>query len=155
MTRHHQREHRALQALFGELLDRVGGVHAAAAALHYPASHLSEAANLAQPGRGPRADHVAELEAIAGEPLVTAQLARMAGCTLLPLPHAEGNDGAALAAVLRNAGELGGQVAAALSDGRLSAEERAALVAGCDTLGRAVAHARAVLAAGLGGEEGR
>jgi hypothetical protein len=148
MSRHHPRDLRAIKVAFDTLMDLVGGVDAASAALGYSKSHLSDAASLHHPDRAPRLDHAAELELIAGRPLVTAQLARMAGCTLLPLPRAAGTAGAAIAEVLRGAGELGAEAAAALDDGTLTEAERAALAERLDTLARAAVQARAVLAQG-------
>jgi hypothetical protein len=148
-TRHHPRDLRALKALFGELVHRVGGVDAASAALEYSKSHLSEAASLRLPG-SPRVDHVAELEAIAGEPLVTAHLARLAGCLLLPQATETGCPHQSIAAVLRGSGELGASVAAALSDGALDRAEADLLVGALDTLLHAATQARARLAARRG-----
>jgi hypothetical protein len=136
----------ALKTRFGGLLKRVGGVDAAAAALGYGKGHLSEAASLHHADRAPRVDHVAELEALAGEPLVTQHLAAMAGFTLLPIASLQGEAGSALAQVLQGAGDLGGRTALALADGKISDAERAELLDGLQTLARAVAQAQAVLA---------
>jgi len=137
----------ALKTRFKALINRVGGLEAASAALNgYRISHLSEAASLQHQDRAPRVDHVAALEDIAGEPLVTAHLAQMSGHTLIPIPSMSGEAGVALAAVLRGAGELGGRTALALADGRITDTERAELLEGLQTLARAVAQAQAVLA---------
>ena len=94
----------------------------------------------------PRVDHVADLEAIAPAPVVTFHLARLCGHVLVPLPGRGGIAGEALATVLRDAGALGGEVVAAMSDGRLSAAERAVLRERLALLGRAVAAADVALA---------
>lgn len=146
MTQHHPRDLIALKTAFRLLVQGVGGGEAAGAALRYRPSHLSEAASPHCQDRWPRVDHIAELEALAGEPFVTAQLARLSGCTLLPMPRARGEEGAALAAVLSSAGELGARTVAALSDGALNEAERADLVARLGALKRAAAHAEALLA---------
>ena len=140
----------AFKTLFGGLIERVGGVHAAAAALGYPASHLSEAASLHRPDRAPRVDHVAALEAIAGAPLVTAHLARLRGATLAEAARDDGCAVAALAATLRGGGEVGGQLAAALGDGAMDSAEAREVLAAVDALCRAATVARARLLARLG-----
>lgn len=145
-THHHPRDLVALKTGFGLLIRAVGGLEAAHAAVGYPTGRLSEAASPRHADRWPRVDHVAELEGIAGAPLLTQHLARLAGCTLLPLPRVDGSAGEALAGVLRGAGELGARTAAALADGTLCDAERRDLSQQLDTLARAVAHAQAVLA---------
>jgi hypothetical protein len=73
-------------------------------------------------------------------------MARLSGCVLLPLPRRAGSESEALAAVLRGAGVVGGRVADALGDGRITDAERGRLAEDLDALARAVAHAQAVLA---------
>lgn len=146
MMHHHPRELRALKTGFGLLIRDVGGLEAAQAVTGYSHGRLSEAASVHNDVRWPRADHVAELEAVAGQPRVTFHLARLAGCTLLPIPVANGDHGIAIAAVLRTAGEVGGRAAEAMADGALDDTERAALAERLAALKRAVAHAEAVIA---------
>lgn len=145
---HHPRDLLALKTGFRQLLDAVGGQVAASSVLGgYPHGRLSEAASVHNDERWPRLDHVAELEAVADhQPYVTSVLARLAGCTLLPLPRQHGSEAHALADVLRGAGDLGGRTATALADGGIDAAERADLLAGLARLARGVAHAQAVLA---------
>ena len=140
----------AFKTLFDALIRRVGGVHAAAAALGYQPSHLSEAASLHRPDRAPRVDHVATLEAIAGEPLVTAHLARLHGAALAEETRDTGCPVEAVAATLRSGGEVGGQLAAALADGAMDAAETRRVLAAVDALCRAASIARARLLARLG-----
>jgi hypothetical protein len=125
----------------------VGGLEAAHAVTGYPTSRLAEAY---APGsvRMPRVDHAVALEMIGQQPQVTAVMARLAGCMLVPMPEARGESGAAIASVLRQAGEIGACAAEAMADGRLGAAERAALVDACGALARAAAAAQAVLAKG-------
>jgi hypothetical protein len=141
----------AFKTLFHALIERVGGVHAASAALGgYPASHLSEAASLHKPDRAPRVDHVATLEAIAGLPLVTAHLARLHGASLAEEARDTGCPVEAIAATLRSGGEVGGQIAAALADGAMDGAELRRLLAAVDALCRAADTARARLLARMG-----
>jgi hypothetical protein len=149
MTRipqHHPRDLVALKTAFRLLIDAVGGLEAAHAVTGYPVSRLSEAASPNHADRWPRLDHVAELEAVAGRPLVTAVLAQLAGCTLDAAPRQPGTPGAALVGVVRHAGDVVSCAAAAMSDGRICEAERAELGRQLAALDRAVTHARAVLA---------
>jgi hypothetical protein len=146
MMHHHPRDLRALKTGLGLLIRDVGGLEAAASVTGYSHGRLSEAASVHNEARWPRVDHVAELEAVAGQPRVTFHLARLPGCTLLPMPVAHGDCGMAIGAVLRTAGEFGGRAAEAMADGRLDDAERAALVERLAALKRAVAHAEAVIA---------
>lgn len=141
----HGQEYAALKVAFGLLVREVGGVVAAEHATGYPASHLSEAASLSKPERMPRIDHVADLERLAGRPLATVHLARLAGHLLVPMPDARGAEAEAVAGVLRGAGELGGRFAQAMGDGALDDGERAAMVAQAAELQRAAAMVVAVL----------
>lgn len=138
---------RSIVTAFHVLIRDVGGLVAAEHLLGYPASRLSEAASLQHMDRMPRVDHVAALEAAAGRPLVTFHLATMSGHTLLPVGRADGPEGAALAAVLADAGTLGARAMEAMADGRLDQEERKQLVTQLGLLARGVAHAIGVLSA--------
>jgi hypothetical protein len=148
MRQLHPRETLALKTAFRLLCDQVGGVDAAAMALSYPKSHLSDAASPHHPDRSPRVDHVAELEALGGEPLVTATLARLAGHELRPREDAlAGCARGSLLAVVAEAGGALRQVAEAMADGAICGAERAALAAQLDSLARAVSAAQSALAA--------
>lgn len=143
---HHPSDYAALRTAWRVLVKAAGGLEVASSVTGAAVSRLHAGYDPNQADRFARVDHVADLEAVAATPLVTFHLARLAGCTLLPLPRAAGQDGAVLADVLRGAGELGGRVAAAMGDGALDDAERAALVEQLGALSRAVAHAQAVLA---------
>jgi len=149
MTRipqHHPRDLVALKTAFRLLIDAVGGLEAAHAVTGYPVSRLSEAASPHHADRWPRLDHVAELEAVAGRPLVTAMLAQLAGCTVEAAPRQPGSLGAALVGVVQHCGDVVSGAATAMSDGRISAAELADIGRQLAALDRAVAHARAMLA---------
>ncbi len=143
----HPRDYAALKTATRGLVDSLGGVEAASTVLSgYSIGRISEAMSLHHPDRLLRLDLVADLEAVAPQPLVSATMARLAGCVLLPLPKRAGSESDALAAVLRGAGVVGGRVADALGDGRITDAERGRLAEDLDALARAVAHAQAVLA---------
>lgn len=147
MRQHHARDYAAMKTALRALVDRVGGVEAASSVLGgYPTSRISEAMSLHHPERMLRVDLVADLEAVAGQPLVSAVVARLNGCVLLPMPAATGDAGLAVGAVLRGAGEVGARAAEAMADGTLTDAERGALADRLGELARAVAHAQAVLA---------
>lgn len=139
-------QQRAFKAAFRALVDDIGGFDPAAALLSYPKGHLSLAAGLNHPEASPRVDHAAALELLAGKPRVTEQMALASGYWLLPVAPAAGTEGAALAEVLGNAGELGRRAALALGDGRVEDAERAGLVEQLGVLARVVATAQSIIA---------
>lgn len=139
-------QQRAMKAAFRALVEDVGGFDAASALLGYHKGHLSHAASMNHPDSAPRADHALALEQLAGRPRVTEQMALAQGFTLMPVAPAIGLEGAALAEVLGNAGELGRRAALALSDGRIEDAERAGLVEALGVLARAVGQAQGVIA---------
>lgn len=149
LTQHHPRELRAIKTRFDLLVRTVGGLQAASAALNnYPTSRLSEAASVNVADRWPRVDHVAELEALAQRPLVTAHLAALAGFGLAAHAPAPGCPQASLLHVIQAAGEMVASVAAALADGRVTPAERAQLGPVLDAVEVRLVRARAALAAG-------
>lgn len=147
IPQHHPRDLVALKTSFRLLIDAVGGLEAAHAVTGYPTSRLSEAASPNHLDRWPRLDHVAELEAVAGRPIVSAVLAQLAGHTLQAATAQPGTPGEALVGVVRQAGDVVSAAAQAMSDGRICEAERAALRDQLGLLDRAVARAAAVLAA--------
>lgn len=116
--------HRALKALFRVLLQRCGGLDAAAACVRVGRSQLANYTDMHSDQFAP-VDVVAELEAVAGEPVVTADLARRAGCILLPVvDHAEGRLGQDMAQLGREVGEVFAAYAESLShDGQMDPAE--------------------------------
>jgi hypothetical protein len=117
---------RALKSLLRALIDRLGGLDAAASIVRVGRSQLS---SYGDPGAGNAfvpADVLAHLEAAAGEPLVTAELARRANCALLPLTPIGGGDLAGRFARLgAETGQAFSAYADAIADGHLSAEDSA------------------------------
>lgn len=129
------------------LVQRVGGLHAAATVTRVGASALAEYYDPHAVDRLAPVDVVADLERVAAEPLVSDAMARLAGCTLQPMGHAAGSDARAIAGVFREVGQLGERWATAMEDGATSAGERDAVQLELVDLQRAVGAAIAVLRA--------
>ncbi len=137
----------ALKTAARVLIQRLGGIDAAATCTRVGRSNLAEYGSLHHPDRHMPVDVVADLEMIAGEPLVTAALARAAGFTLVPLALPAGGDAVLhLQRVARQSGTVLSSAVAALSDGTIDADEREALLAQLDDLRAAVGAAMAALA---------
>jgi hypothetical protein len=115
---------RGLKALFRALLTRCGGLDASASCVRVGRSQLANYTDMASDQFAP-VDVVAELEAVAGEPLVTAELARRAGFLLIPVvADAEGHLAQDMAQLGREIGEAFAAYAEAMgNDGRLDAAE--------------------------------
>lgn len=112
------------------LLKRVGGLEAAASATRVGVSKLSEYQSRRMEDRHMPVDVVLDLEAIAGEPLVTAALARAAGYRLVRIEAGETGDVVSpVQAVTRDAGELAAQLMAAIADQEITADEADGLAA--------------------------
>lgn len=123
-------QHLTLKALFRDLLTACGGLKRCAALLGHPDSHLSASAAAHVTDRWPRLDHVIDLEADCGQPIVTQFLADRHGMDLMPRT---GTAPAAstvqhLSKLARETGEVIAQMAAAVADGEVSNSERAAIV---------------------------
>jgi hypothetical protein len=116
--------HRALKTLFRAVLQRCGGLDAAASCVRVGRSQLANYTDMHSDQFAPL-DVVAELEAVAGEPLVTAELARRAGCLLVPMVTG-GEESLAqyMAQLGRELGEVfAGYAGAMADDGRVDAAE--------------------------------
>lgn len=115
---------RALKALFRVLLTRCGGLDAAATCVRVGRSQLANYTDMHSDQFAP-ADVVAELEAVAGEPLVTAELARRAGCILLPVAgEGDGQLTQDMAALAKEVGETFAAYGHAMAnDGQVDAVE--------------------------------
>lgn len=138
---------RSLKTAFRALIQRVGGLDAAATVTRVRASQLAAYYDPHQPQQLMPADVVADLEHVAGEPLVTAQLARLAGHLLLPMAAGPGSEARAIAAVFQEAGELGARWASAMEDGRLDDAELEGVQTELADLHRAAGAAMALLQA--------
>jgi hypothetical protein len=118
---------RALKSLFRALVDRVGGCEAAATCTRPGRSQIASYYDMTSEAFAP-VDVVADLEAVAQEPLITAELARRAGYALVPIePHGNGELPASMAAFGREVAEVFATFAESMADGTLSRDEAEAM----------------------------
>jgi hypothetical protein len=129
------------------LVERLGGLEAAALVCRYNPPALSEACSLHRTDRTLPADVVADLERAAGEPLVTRLLARLQGQALVPMVNASTVEARAIAALFRQFGAVSETYAAGMEDAVLSPAERQALADGALALSAACQQAAASLLA--------
>jgi hypothetical protein len=115
---------RALKTLFRVLVvDKVGGCDAAAACTRPGRSQIASYYDMSSEAFAP-VDVVADLEAAAQEPLITAELARRAGYALVPVDaHGNGELPASMAAFGREVAEVFATFAEGMADGTLSRDE--------------------------------
>ena len=119
---------RALKTAVALLIHQVGGLPAAASACRLQASALQECASRTHPERMLPIDVVLQLEAVAGEAIVTGAMARLQGLSLArPEAGAVPAIGAAVGTVAAQAGALASLLLAVQSDGVVDEAERAAL----------------------------
>jgi hypothetical protein len=137
---------RGLKTAFLSLIERAGKFDAAAAYLGFSTSKLSEAASLHIMDRAPRVDHVAKLEALVGDPAVTAQLAAAQGFHLVPRQAGPGAPVAAMHRVLQANGRMLIGTGAALEDGVIGEAERLVLLRDIAAMRRCLDAAEAALA---------
>lgn len=115
-----------LKAAFRDLVALTGGVTRAAGITGQGASHLCEA-GAPHSDRFPRADHIADLEAECGQPVVTRTLADMAGFDLVPRHVSAATPRSVHEHIARVIIEFSGVTAstvAALADGLITEAER-------------------------------
>ncbi|MCA6305259.1 MAG: hypothetical protein IM628_10645 [Phenylobacterium sp.] len=122
----------SLKAAFRQLVAAVGGVDGAAAACRVRRSQLADCAS-ANSAQFAAIDVVADLEAAAGAPTVTRELARLSGHDLVPAapPAADAPPADPARWVVRlsaHLGELATEVESVTADGRIDAGERARLI---------------------------
>lgn len=114
----------ALKTAVRRLVGAVGGLEAAASVCRLNKTALAAAYDPHQAERALPIDVVADLEAVAAEPIVTAILARLAGYRLVPIVPARGRVGRSIAEVLTGSSEVGAAYVAATVDGVLDRAER-------------------------------
>ena len=132
-------QERAVKVAFLLLVEQLGGLDAAATVAGKKRSALQEYGSLHHPDRFPPADVVMRLEALAGEPLVTAALARAAGFGLaMDGAAGDGCEIAALGQMVRAAGELSGEAFEAAADARVDDAEGARIMRTIDKMRRAM-----------------
>ena len=122
----------ALKTAFRVLVARVGGVDAAASVTRVGKSAIADYYNLDKPESFAPADVIADLEAVAREPFVTATLARLSGCRLAGGGEATAPAGRSLtqavAGVIGQIGAVTSAVGQALLDGQVTPDEAPALI---------------------------
>jgi hypothetical protein len=119
---------RQLKVASKALVAACGGGEAAAAACRLGPSHLSEAGAMHQMDRFLPIDVVVQLERAGEARPVTAALARLAGCVLVPVEACGvGELPTLLARLGREVGDVFAASAKALGDGHISEAERAEL----------------------------
>ena len=129
----------ALKTAVAVLIKAVGGPDAASTATRVVASNLSEYQARHLPKRHMPVDVVADLEAIAERPIVTAALARAAGFGLaMDGAAGDGCEIAALGQMVRAAGELSGEAFEAAADARVDDAEGARIMRTIDKMRRAM-----------------
>lgn len=144
----------AAEAYFGvkaatrRLVTALGGIDAMAACTRATRTLASEYQS-AHSERWIPADVILDGEMIAGEPLVTAALARAAGCALVPVAlRGRGDLAVKLAEIGRDVATMFATSATVLAHGRPTAVVRSALIAELDEVARVALEARALLQAG-------
>lgn len=144
-------ESQALQALktaMRMLIERLGGLDATACCVRVGRSRLADYSNRNLPEMYAPVDVVLDAERVAGEPIVTATLAREQGYQLVPVGPADPRDLIpALREAAHGASELLSAVVDALADGSISEGERQQLIRHLEELVRLGLAAQACLAA--------
>ncbi|NKE43403.1 hypothetical protein HB662_01340 [Roseomonas frigidaquae] len=135
----------AFKALARTLIEAVGGLDAAAAATRVGKTQLGYYQSPHHDQFMP-ADVVARLELLAGDPILTAELARRAGCRLVPVEPITGTQlGALLAHLGSEVGTVFAAYADAWRDGTITLEEKAGIQRNLQSLIRAATNADAHL----------
>lgn len=145
--RHHKR-------LARRLIELVGGVEAAAHYCRIGKSQLSDCCNPNIPAFLP-SDVIEDLEAIAGDPVLTRHLARVAEYLLVPQPQGGDDPDGLMQSVTEITAELGDvahAVRAGLTDGKVSRGEAITAIEQLDDLDQASARLRSKLLRIVDGE---
>jgi hypothetical protein len=120
----------ALKTATKALIARLGGLAAAASVCRLEVSRLAECQGVNHPGALLPVDVVAQLEAVAEAVPVTAALARLGGCVLVPVePMGAGALPELLARLGATVGGVFAASAEALADGHVDEAERVRLAA--------------------------
>ncbi|MBP0493047.1 phage regulatory CII family protein [Pararoseomonas indoligenes] len=141
----------AFKTLVRALVERVGGLDAAAACTRVRRAQLSNYQSLNVDDAFVPVDVIWRLERIAGEPLITQELANRAGYTIVAVePIAEGELAALLAKVGAESGHVFSAFAEAMADdGQVNAQERGEIARELQDLIRAASRALGHLQAPL------
>ena len=138
----------ALKTTTRVLVRELGGFEAAAAACKRSLSHIHRYADPHEADRFIPVDVLADLEAHARTPHVTAALARAAGYLLVRQARPGNCALRSVAETLRTTGTLVANAATALADGHISPAERVSLLAALEAAASAIATTHATLAQG-------
>jgi len=140
---------RTWKTLAHALTERVGSLEAAAAVARVGKSSLGFYQNYHHEQVMP-VDVAATLERIAGEPLITAELARRSGYALVPVqPMANGQLAEVFARLGKEVGEVFSAFASAMADGVTTDDERAHIARELQDVISASHHALAALQGGV------
>ena len=118
----------ALKTAAKRLFHTLGGLAAAASCTRLQTSRLALFGDINAPEHHMPVDVVADLEAVAGAPLITEQLAAQRGFVLLPVRVGEGDVADALARVASDSGRTMADALRALREGDLAEPEKLQLV---------------------------
>jgi hypothetical protein len=140
----------AMKTASRALVTLLGGVDAAALVCRYGPSALSDGYSLHRTDKTLPLDVVADLERVAGQPLVTAVLARMAGCALVPMSPGGLPEAQCIAEIGRQSAEVFAAWAAAMTDDALSDADRQGVADRVLALNAACMHAAGALLAKKG-----
>ena len=135
-----------LKAAFRRLAKRCGGLEAASMITRVHMARLGRYGTPHDPDFA-GIDVALDLELDAGEPLVTAAMAALNGCILIPIPRATGDTRwlRRLSETARETGEAVAALGEALADGEITADEAPALRAEVADAIRALARVDAAL----------
>lgn len=140
---------KALKLASGELVQSLGGIEGAAASLEKGKSVVGRWVNRNDPDHFIGVADLVALELLAPRPVVTELLCKLQGGLFVPhidLAADEGSLSWLVMQLSKELGELSGNIAAALADGRVTAREAEAAVCELDDLDRASQRLRAALA---------
>ena len=142
----------AIKAATRRLIETAGGQNAAAAATRVGHTSLSRYGHPDAPADFAPVDVIADLEAECGVPIVTRELASLAGFALTPVSAKQLDSHTAIAGIARESGELLGALAEALRDQHISPVEAAMLTEKLDSLEALVASMKAQVRKALPGK---
>lgn len=142
-----RRDYQELKRATGELVGGAGTMRQLAADCGRKRFQVfSDWCDPNQMDRFPPLDVIADLECIRDKPVITRALARLSNCLVVPMPDARAAAlGLCLGEVARTTGALIADMADALSDNRIDAEEREQLLKDIDRAMRAMGHIQLAL----------
>lgn len=143
---HAPQQLRALKTAFRRLVHEVGGLEASASVTRVGTSQLADYYHPLKLEVWAPIDVVADLEEVAGQPIVTTEMARLRRHVLSPLPEGvSGDEAKAIAEALSEAARASVTFMQAMLDGALDDGERGALAAHLQVMLREGARALALV----------